>query len=129
MQTTILRRFGLAGLLGLGVAAIGYAAAILIASRSSFIMTNIVFIEGIVALILGLMMSMKGNPSGTNLQGLGMPNANQISNLNMEATRTEREQTDYGNNFLKHAIVEFSLVSAGVLLGGLLLIIASVLVR
>jgi hypothetical protein len=128
MAGKILKRIGLAVLWGLAVFAIGYGLAILIRSRSSYTLSDILFVEGLIVLILGFMMSMKGNPSGASLQGYGQQNANQISFYNLEVTRTEREITGYYKNFLKNATLEMSMVSISFILGGIFMILLSMIV-
>jgi len=122
----IIKRLGLTFLVGLAVLGIGYGVAILIGNHSRYALQDILFVEGIVIVAIGLMMSMKGNPSGASLLGLGQQNATQVSNWNLEVTRIEREQTAYHRNFLKQAVLEFSLINTAILLGGILIILFSI---
>jgi hypothetical protein len=72
-------------------------------------------------------MSMKGNPSGTSFSGIGQKNVNAISNLDLEVTRMEREINPYHKDYYKNNIVEFAFGNLTVLLGGVLLIISSII--
>lgn len=127
MAGKFLKNIGNAVLLGLAVSGAGYAIAVLVARRSGTGFSDVLFIEGFITGAIGLMMSMKGNPAGTSLQGLGLQNANQLSNVQMDATQTEREKTSYYRDFLRHAILEFSFISTAILLGGVFLILLSFL--
>ena len=126
MLRTVIRKVLLAVLFGLVILAIGYGVAAFISNRYGYKLTDAMFIEGLAILIIGFMMSMKGNPSGASLQGLGLHSAPQISNMNAEATRTERDLTDYYQNFKKHSVVEFAFSNLTVIAGGILIILFSI---
>jgi hypothetical protein len=127
MTRKMLKRIGLAILFGLIIFAIGFGLAILIRNRSNYVLSDILFVEGLIVVILSLMMSMKGNPSGASLSGMGQQNATQLSFYLNEVTRIEREQTDYYKKFLQHATLEITLVNISFLLGGVMLILFSIL--
>lgn len=126
MAGKIIKRLGFAVLVGFLILGIGYGLAILIGNHYGYNLQDILFVEGIVLVALGLMMSMRGNPSGASLLGFGQQNATQVSNWNLEVTRIEREQTSYHRNFLKQAVLEFSLINVSILLGGILIILFSI---
>ena len=105
---------------------VGYLVAILIARISKLGLQDALFYEGLIIIMLGLMLSMKGNPSGANLQGLGQQSAQQISSWNLEVTRIERNKTNYYRDFLKHSIVDFAFGNLALMLGGVLIIMISI---
>jgi cell division septal protein FtsQ len=107
--------------------AIGYVAAILISNNFHYKLQDVLFLVGFLLFLLGILMSMKGNPSGTSFSGIGQKNVNAISNLDLEVTRMEREINPYHKDYYKNNIVEFAFSNLTVLLGGVLLIISSII--
>lgn len=105
---------------------IGYLIAIPISAKSNYSLQDVMFFEGIASIVIGLMLSMKGNPSGISLQALGRKDAQYISNENLEAAKMERASTNYYKNFLKHSIIEFTHSSLVLVIGGIFLILLSV---
>jgi hypothetical protein len=120
-------RFALLALLySLAFFGIGYAAAVFIANRQSYKLQDVMFIEGLLMVIVGLMLSMKGNPSGISLNGLGQTYAQYNASWNLEVTRIERNSTGYYKKFLQHAVVEFAFSSLVIIIGGILIILFSI---
>lgn len=126
MSKSIVRSAILSILYSLLILGVGYVIAILIASRSSYQLQDVLFVEGIIFIAVGLMLSMKGNPSGVNLQGLGQQNSNQTANWNLEVTRIERDKTSYYKNYLQHSVLEFAFSNWVLTLGGLFIILFSI---
>lgn len=118
MTKSMGRKILISAFISLAILGIGYGVAILIANRYGLKLTDALFIEGMAVLAVGLLLSMKGNPSGASLQGLGRNNAPQISNLQAETTQTERELTGYYKNFRKQSVIEFSAVNLTITAGG-----------
>jgi hypothetical protein len=112
---------------GLILMGIGIGVAILIANKSSNSLPDVMFMEGIVVLVIGILASMKGNPSGGNISRVGMNNPNLVNFMDLETTRIERETTNYYDEFRKHAIVEFGFSSITLIFGGVFLILVSIL--
>ena len=109
---------------GLFFAGIGVGIGLLIAGHYAYNVQEVMFMEGIVFALIGILASMKGNPSGVGLSSWGMKNANAINYVNLETTVIERESTDYHKNFRKNAVVEYAfgrmtLIFAGVLLAAI----------
>ena len=75
---------------------------------------NILFIEGIIAIFIGIFTSISGDPMGSSLQGLGDINAQQISTANLETTRKEKEKVNNRIN-ISFAVSTFSLFIGGIL--------------
>lgn len=81
---------------------------------TTYNLKDILFIEGIILVILGVSSFLGGNPTGLSLQGLGQTNAQYIANANLEVTRMEKEKTNTIKNF-KASISTVSLVIGGVI--------------
>lgn len=122
-----LKRAFLMLIYGAIIAGIGYVIAILIKNHYQMKLQDAAFIIGVLQLLLGALMMMKGNPSGGGMGSFGMKNANQINYMNMEATRLERERTGYYKDFKNQSIVEFTPHRFCIVLGGILLILYSIL--
>ena len=101
---------------------IGILAGGLIANNTNKKMYDILTYEGVLLIVIGIFMSMKGSPSGTNFNGIGSENAQGISYLNLEATRLERETKPYHKEYFKNNILHFSFYNIVFILSGLLLI-------
>lgn len=126
MPKSVAKSAMLSVLFSLIILGIGYVIAVLIANRSGYQLQDVLFVEGIIVIAIGLMLSMKGNPSGVSLQGLGQQNANQTASWNLEVTRIERDNTSYYKNFLQHSVLEFAFSNLVITLGGLLIILFSI---
>lgn len=104
-----------------------YLLALLIAYKSSYKIQDVMIYEGIIIIIIGIFMSMKGSHSGINLQGVGQINENAVQFQNFEVTRLEQEQErknkEYFKNFYKYAIVETIFSSLVFIIGGILIIL------
>lgn len=75
--------------------------------------------EGIILVVIGILMSMKGNPSGISISGMGTNNANITSYLNNEILRQEREMNPYYKDFFKNNVVKFAFGNVTLILGGI----------
>lgn len=82
---------------------------------TTYNLKDILFIEGIILVILGVSSFLGGNPTGLSLQGLGQTNAQYIANANLEVTRMEKEKTNTIKNNFKASISTVSLVIGGVI--------------
>lgn len=82
---------------------------------TTYNLKDILFIEGIIFVILGISSFLGGNPTGLSLQGLGQTNAQYIANANLEVTRMEKEKTNTIKNNFKTSISTVSLVMGGVI--------------
>jgi hypothetical protein len=82
---------------------------------TTYNLKDILFIEGIILVILGVSSFLGGNPTGLSLQGLGQTNAQYIANANLEVTRMEKEKTNTIKNNFKTSISTVSLVIGGII--------------
>lgn len=86
-----------------------------IVNFTTYNLKDVLFIEGIILVILGVSSFLGGNPTGLSLQGLGQTNAQYIANANLEVTRMEKEKTTPIKNNFKASINTVSLVMGGVI--------------
>ncbi|MEW8995171.1 hypothetical protein [Clostridium sp.] len=86
-----------------------------IVNFTTYNLKDVLFIEGIILVILGVSSFLGGNPTGLSLQGLGQTNAQYIANANLEVTRMEKEKTTTIKNNFKASINTVSLVMGGVI--------------
>jgi hypothetical protein len=84
-------------------------------------------IVGLVVVVVGVMMSMRGNPSGANIQGMGTSMPQYTANANVDITNVEREITDYRKNFRKQSVVQFAANNLTLILGGILIVLSGLL--
>lgn len=82
---------------------------------TTYNLKDILFIEGIILVILGVSSFLGGNPTGLSLQGLGQTNAQYIANANLEVTKMEKEKTNTIKNNFKTNISTVSLVIGGII--------------
>lgn len=82
---------------------------------TTYNLKDILFIEGIILVILGVSSFLGGNPTGLSLQGLGQTNAQYIANANLEVTKMEKEKTNTIKNNFKTSISTVSLVIGGII--------------
>lgn len=73
---------------------------------------DVLFIEGIILILGGILSSINGNPKGLSIQGLGSINAQYISNANLEITKMEREKVNIKEE-LKFAFSGIALIISG----------------
>ncbi len=106
---------------------IGYLAVWFLSYRFDYKMQDALACAGLILLFLGILMSMKGNPSGININGMGRGDANVTAYLNNEITRQEREMNPYYKHFFRNNIVSFAFSSLTFILGGAFLILSSVI--
>ena len=118
---SILWKAGILTLFGLLLAGAGVGIGLLIAGRYNYAVQDVMFMEGVALVILGLLLSMKGNPSGVGVSSWGMQNSNAVNYVNLDVTVSERKITNYYNKFRKHAIVEFAFGRVALILGGIIL--------
>ena len=55
---------------------------------------NILFIEGIILVFVGIFASISGDPMGLSMQGLGQNSAQYSASANLEVTKMEREKSN-----------------------------------
>ena len=103
--------------------AVGLLIGVIITKTSDQKLYDILTYEGLLLAVIGIIMSMKGSPSGTN----GDDNAQDISNPHSEATRIQRMMNRYRKNFYQKRINHFTFYSLVLIVSGLLMLAASLL--
>ena len=83
---------------------------------------NILFIEGIILVFVGILASISGDPMGLSMQGLGQNSAQYSASANLEVTKMEREKSNRKLD-VALAVSTFSLILGGVFSAGLTFII------
>jgi hypothetical protein len=85
-------------------------------------------VVGILTVAVGVTMSMRGNPSGTNLQGMGTSMPQYSANANLDIMNAERDITGYRKDFRNQSVFRITNSSLVLILGGILTVLASLLV-
>jgi len=80
---------------------------------------DVLFVEGMVVIILGIFSGISGNSTGLSLQGMGQNNAQYVSNANLETLKMEKEKTK--NNLNPNISIGLNMVS--LIIGGAICII------
>ncbi len=117
----ILRKVALHAVFGLLLALVGMVVGLLIAGHYEQNVQNVMFVEGVILVIVGIMASMKGNPSIAGLKGLDVRDATVVNRMNLETTVMERDITNYYKNFRKQAVVEYGFGRMTLIFGGVIL--------
>ena len=109
------------------VLGIGTLIALLISQKFNYKMQDVMINESFAVIGIGILLSLKGRPSGLNLQGAGQSNENAVLYKHLEVTRLEdemeRNSPDYYKNFFTRSVFEFALTNITFILGGLLMFI------
>lgn len=80
---------------------------------------DVLFVEGMVVIILGIFSGISGNSTGLSLQGMGQNNAQYVSNANLETLKMEKEKTK--NNLNPNISIGLNMVL--LIIGGAICII------
>ncbi len=107
---------------------VGMLIAFLIANNFKYLINDVLFVEGGIVLVIGLLLSKSGNPSGITIWGFGQQNAQYIANLNLEVLRMERASTGYYKNFIKNNVFEFAFSNLTIILSGVFIIVLAAIV-
>jgi hypothetical protein len=83
--------------------------------------------EGLLIIIVGVLMSMKGNPSGISISRFGSNSANMTSYLDNEITGLERKINPYDKDYFRNNVVELVFGNLVFLLGGILIFLYSII--
>ncbi|MBH1940832.1 hypothetical protein I5677_08020 [Mobilitalea sibirica] len=113
---------------GLVYLSTGYIVALFISHQFGYTLQDVMSYVGIFLFFLGILLSMKGNPSGSNINGMGMSNEKAISYQNLEVTRLEREINPYHKDYYKNNVVRFAFGKLTFIIGGVMIMAFSLLV-
>lgn len=75
---------------------------------------DILFIEGLILIFVGIFASISGDPMGLSMQGLGQSNAQYITNANLEVSKIAKQKANVKIN-IAFALSTFSLLIGGIL--------------
>lgn len=109
-------------LCGLLYSAIAYSLGVFLSHKFGYSIDNVLTYEGIILTLIGIFASMKGHPSGINLNHIGRESASITAYLNNEITRQEREMNPYHKDFYKNNIVKLAFGNLTFIVGGLLIL-------
>lgn len=112
-----LNRFFLLLAFSLILFGIGCLIALLISNRFDYLLQDVLFIEGLVVIMVGIVLSMSGR---VNFWALSRTNLAQL-----EVDRMERADPGYEKKIIKHSLVQFGFSSLSILFSGVLLILLS----
>jgi len=104
---------------------LGFVIALLISKNYNKELTDILTYEGFILMLIGVLTSMKGNPSGISISGTGRQDHSIHSYIDNEITRQERENRPYHKEFFKNNVTEFVFANVTFILGGILILILS----
>lgn len=114
MKKDILKTIGKCILFGVMWFVVLGIIAMIVSSIKGYIVKDILFIEGIVFLMIGLFASIGGNPVGLSLQTIGQDIT--LINANLEAKRIESEKTaSISKNTVSNSVGNASFIIAGIL--------------
>ena len=114
-------------LLSLIYLGIGIVVAILIAKRFDNNLQDVMTCEGLLVIVVGALMSMKGNPSGVNISNFGTNSANMTSFLDNEVTSLERKNNPYNKDYFRNNVIEMAFGNLVFLIGGSLIFLFSII--
>lgn len=117
MEKSILKTIGKCVIFGIiwGIVLFGFA--LIITNFKDYELRDVLFVEGIIFVIGGVLSSIGGNPMGLSMQGLGQNNAQYIANANLEVSKMEKDKT---NNI--KTTISAGLSTVSLIIGGLLVI-------
>ena len=86
----------------------------ILVNLKGFLLKDVLFIEGIIFIMLGLFACIEGNPMGLSLQSMGQNNAQYTTNANLEVSRMENANKSNLKNTISVSINTVSLILAGI---------------
>lgn len=115
MDKSVLKTIVKCVIFGVIWAIILFGVALVITNFKGYELKNILFIEGIIFVMIGILSSIGGNPMGLSMQGLGQSNAQYIANGNLEVAKMEKDKTKSVKTTVSIGLSTVSLVIGGVL--------------
>lgn len=117
MEKSILKTIGKCVIFGIIWGIVLFGVALIITNFKDYELRDVLFVEGIIFVIGGVLSSIGGNPMGLSMQGLGQNNAQYIANANLEVSKMEKDKT---NNI--KTTISAGLSTVSLIIGGLLVI-------
>lgn len=85
----------------------------ILVNLKGFLLKDVLFIEGIIFIMLGIFSCIGGNPMGLSLQSLGQNNAQYNTNANLEVSKMENSNKYKLKNTISISTSSVSLILAG----------------
>lgn len=96
-------------------AVILFVVAAILVETKNYLLKDVLFIEGIIFVMIGVFDSIGGNPMGLTLQSMGQSNAQYTSTASLEAAKTEEEKTKTRlKTTISSSVNSISLIIAGI---------------
>jgi hypothetical protein len=96
----------------------------IIANFTSYILKDVLFVEGMLVVIIAASSSISGNPLGLSLQALGQNSAQYVANANLEVTKMEKQKQH--NTFKTN--LRSSLNAVSLFIGGVICIVINFMI-
>ena len=94
MEKSILKTIGKCVIFGIIWGIVLFGVALIITNFKDYELRDVLFVEGIIFVVGGVLSSIGGNPMGLSMQGLGQNNAQYIANANLEVSKMEKDKTN-----------------------------------
>lgn len=117
MEKSILKTIGKCVIFGIIWGIVLFGVALIITNFKDYELRDVLFVEGIIFVVGGVLSSIGGNPMGLSMQGPGQNNAQYIANANLEVSKMEKDKT---NNI--KTTISAGLSTVSLIIGGLLVI-------
>ena len=117
MEKSILKTIGKCVIFGIIWGIVLFGVALIITNFKDYELRDVLFVEGIIFVVGGVLSSIGGNPMVLSMQGLGQNNAQYIANANLEVSKMEKDKT---NNI--KTTISAGLSTVSLIIGGLLVI-------
>ena len=114
MNKTLLKSLANCILWGVLWTVILFITGYIIVNLKGFLLKDVLFIEGIIFIMLGIFACIGGNPMGLSLQSLGQSNTQYSTNANLEVSKMENTNKSSFKNTISISINVVSLIFAGI---------------
>ena len=116
MEKSILKTIGKCVIFGIIWGIVLFGVALIITNFKDYELRDVLFVEGIIFVVGGVLSSIGGNPMGLSMQGLGQTNSQYIANANLQITKMEKDKAKIIKTTVAVGLSTVSLVIGGVLI-------------
>ncbi|MEG0295145.1 MAG: hypothetical protein RR620_00420 [Clostridium sp.] len=96
-------------------AVILFVVAAILVETKNYLLKDVLFIEGIIFVMIGVFASIGGDPMGLTLQSMGQSNTQYTATANLEAAKTEEGKTKTRlKTTISSSVNSISLIIAGI---------------
>ena len=113
MEKSILKTIGKCVIFGIIWGIVVFGVALIITNFKDYELRDVLFVEGIIFVVGGVLSSIGGNPMGLSMQGLGQNNAQYIANANLEVSKMEKDKTNNIKTTISAGLSTVSLIIGG----------------